>query len=182
MQNQTGQNRLLSDHDLQIVRDIVDEFSGVPKDWVSTCVSEHSPVCLSYSRISGFMPTRLIDIGLPDGLEPCLRETRDHIIPNSKYVALSHCWGTPDRETYESMTTTTSSLISRLSCIPLSSLPKAFKEAIIVCYYLGVQYLWIDSLCILQVFYFHYECRLYSLLTGLGRRLEKRISDHGSNI
>jgi len=152
MQNQTGQKRLLSDNDQQIIRDIVYEFSNVPKDWVSTCVSEHNPACLSDSKNSDFMPTRLIDIGLPAGLEPCLLDTREHSIHNSKYVALSHRWEIPDKETYESMTTTTSSLASRLSCIPLSSLPKAFREAIIVCYYLGVQYLWIDSLCILQVF------------------------------
>jgi hypothetical protein len=149
--DEARQNRLLSNHDRQIIQDIVDKISPTPREWLSTCLREHNPVCLSSLISSGFMPTRLIDIGLPAGLEPCLRDSRDHKISDSKYIALSHRWGTPDKDTFESMTTTTRSLAARLLCIPLSSLPKSFQEAIIVCYYLGVQYLWIDSLCILQV-------------------------------
>jgi hypothetical protein len=149
--DETEQKRSRSGHGQQIIQDIVDEFSPIPREWISTCLREHNSVCLSSFNSSGFMPTRLIDIGPMVGSEPCLRDTRDHKIPNGKYIALSHRWGTPDKDTFESMVTTTCSLSARLSCIPLSSLPKSFQEAIIVCHYLGVQYLWIDSLCILQV-------------------------------
>jgi hypothetical protein len=34
--------------------------------------------------------------------------------------------------------------------IPLSSLPKTFLDAIVVTKALGLRYLWIDSLCIIQ--------------------------------
>ena len=34
--------------------------------------------------------------------------------------------------------------------IPWESLPKTFKDACTVCTYLGVSYIWIDSLCIVQ--------------------------------
>jgi hypothetical protein len=153
-------NRLRSSHDQQMIQDIVDKVSRIPKDWLSTCLREHNPACVSSSISSDFMPTRLIDIGLLAGLEPCLRDSRDHKISDSKYIALSHRWGTPDKDTLESMITTKRSLAARLLCIPLLSLPKSFQEAIIVCYYLGVQYLWIDSLCILQVYFSLPEMKL----------------------
>lgn len=151
MQIQIQQNPSLSSQDQQLIQDTITSFSHVPKDWVSTCIREHKSVCHLDADISDFMPTRLIDIGLHAGLEPRLCDTTKHNIPKSRYIALSHRWGTPDENTYKAMTTTTSSVAARLSCISLASLPKSFQEAMIVCYYFGVQYLWIDSLCILQV-------------------------------
>ncbi|KAH8896359.1 HET-domain-containing protein, partial [Thozetella sp. PMI_491] len=61
------------------------------------------------------------------------------------YVTLSHCWGG-----HSPMTTTTDTLPARIQGIPLQSLPRTFQDAVIIARDLGVQYLWIDSLCILQ--------------------------------
>jgi hypothetical protein len=61
------------------------------------------------------------------------------------YVSLSHCW--IDRTV---LTTTKSTLASRQTNIPSSTLPPLFRDAVKVCRFLGVQYLWIDSLCIIQ--------------------------------
>jgi hypothetical protein len=60
-------------------------------------------------------------------------------------VALSYCWGTPGPPK-----TTLSSLKERLSAIQVSSLPIAFTETISLTRKLGLQYIWIDSLCIIQ--------------------------------
>lgn len=48
------------------------------------------------------------------------------------------------------MTLTTSNLDSMKEGIPLTQLPKSFQEAIRVAQNLGIGYLWIDSLCIIQ--------------------------------
>ena len=59
----------------------------------------------------------------------------------ARYVALSHCWGTSP------LWVTT----SKNQNLPhFSQLPGNFQDAITVTRMLGLQYLWIDSLCILQ--------------------------------
>lgn len=63
------------------------------------------------------------------------------------YVALSHCWGHPSRQP---LITTTASLQERKRHIPLSAVPPTFLDAILLTRKLGIDYLWIDSLCIIQ--------------------------------
>lgn len=61
------------------------------------------------------------------------------------YMTLSHRWGNYD---YEKLTST--SLNRFKHCIDLQRLPRVFQEAINITRLLGVRYLWIDSLCIMQ--------------------------------
>lgn len=63
------------------------------------------------------------------------------------YAALSHCWG--DVKNHPPMTTV-DSLKQHQSAIKMLELPKMFQDAIGVTVRLGLQYLWIDSLCIIQ--------------------------------
>jgi len=65
-----------------------------------------------------------------------------------KYIALSHRWG--DKPAKGHFTTTSENVGNRLEGIPLSTLPKMFRDAIKVTRKLGVRYLWIDSMCIIQ--------------------------------
>ena len=58
------------------------------------------------------------------------------------YLTLSHCWGSAD---IPKLTAKQSSPI-----IPIDELPKTFKDAISIANFLGIPYLWIDSLCIRQ--------------------------------
>ncbi|OTB00252.1 hypothetical protein M426DRAFT_30105, partial [Hypoxylon sp. CI-4A] len=62
------------------------------------------------------------------------------------YVALSHCWGTKLPECL----TTRANIVDQKNNIPWSSLPKSFQEAVLFTRRLGIHYLWIDSLCIIQ--------------------------------
>lgn len=62
-----------------------------------------------------------------------------------RYVCLSYCWGKS-----EFVMTTTETLESHRRGIAITSLPQTFQDAIRVCQALGVQYLWIDALCIIQ--------------------------------
>lgn len=61
------------------------------------------------------------------------------------YATLSHCWGKLDF-----LKLTTENLDSFKTSIPYNFLTKTFQDAINVCRELGLQYLWIDSLCIIQ--------------------------------
>jgi Heterokaryon incompatibility protein (HET) len=62
-----------------------------------------------------------------------------------RYVTLSHCWGSS-----QVLTTTEATLNERLSCIRWQQLPLLFQDAISLTRSLGLKYLWINSLCILQ--------------------------------
>jgi hypothetical protein len=63
----------------------------------------------------------------------------------AKYATLSHCWGGNSP-----ITTTTDTIKERKRKIPLDELPKTFKDAVIITRNLGLEHIWIDSLCILQ--------------------------------
>jgi hypothetical protein len=91
------------------------------------------------------LPTQVIDVGPKDGtLAPRL------FISNGvggRWIALSHCWGT---ELLRPLSTSKQNYSQHQKCIPLSSLPKTFHDAVLVARALDIRYLWIDSLCIIQ--------------------------------
>lgn len=62
-----------------------------------------------------------------------------------RYVALSHCWGTNPI-----IKTTKATLASFFECIDPSTLSRTFLDAVATTRRLGIRYLWIDSLCIVQ--------------------------------
>jgi len=62
-----------------------------------------------------------------------------------RYAALSYCWG--DSLPLE---TTTTNLQAHESAIGFEKLPQTLQDAVMVVRYLGIRYVWIDCLCILQ--------------------------------
>jgi hypothetical protein len=94
------------------------------------------------------LPTRVIDVGIAssespkpyllcsDGLEGC-------------YVALSHCWGMPGASN-PGFKTETHNYAMMQAGIVLESMPPLFRDAVITTWKLGIPYLWIDSICIIQ--------------------------------
>ena len=65
---------------------------------------------------------------------------------DQRYATLSHCWGSS-----RDFLTTRESLAQMKEGFRLSDrLPKTFSDAILVAHKLGIPYLWIDSLCIVQ--------------------------------
>jgi hypothetical protein len=117
--------------------------------WLQTC--ETHPECGVPD--SSYVPSRLIDVGGKEGLSKLrLILTVDHRIPGipaaeSKYVALSYCWGL---SMPTGGMTTTKSRISHLKGIPFDSLPHSIRDAVTITRELGVRYLWVDALCIIQ--------------------------------
>ncbi len=62
-----------------------------------------------------------------------------------QYISLSHCWGGE-----KPLITTRATLDDHKAGIAFSSLPKTFQDAVKITRKLGIRYLWIDSLCIVQ--------------------------------
>lgn len=105
-----------------------------------------------------YVPTRLVDVGGVDGEnDPRLVISEKHWPPTGqtdgsgdrRYIALSYCWGSKE-QAHLQLKTTSDSLHLRLQAIPLSTCPQTLYDAVMVCRALGVRYIWIDALCILQ--------------------------------
>jgi hypothetical protein len=60
-------------------------------------------------------------------------------------MTLSHCWGNA-----ECLKLTVDNYAQMLDGIPLLALPQLYQDAVCVVRRLGIRYLWIDSLCIIQ--------------------------------
>jgi len=79
------------------------------------------------------------------------RSSRCHLVSGNGrsgyYATLSHCWGDPHNRP---LSTTDQTLPSRQRGIEDEALPKTFRHAVHVCRELGIEYIWIDSLCIIQ--------------------------------
>ncbi|RAQ76627.1 hypothetical protein COH21_012933 [Aspergillus flavus] len=102
-----------------------------------------------------YLPTRLIHVG-DEQHEPRLVVSRMHppfLLKNegwnSRYIALSYCWGSRT-EAEQQLKTTTDSFKSHMQRIPIEALPQTLLDALSVCRALGVPYLWVDVLCIIQ--------------------------------
>jgi hypothetical protein len=63
----------------------------------------------------------------------------------AEYTSLSYCWGGD-----QPFRTTKCTLPTKLDHISPTSLPKTLQDAASVTRQLGLRYLWIDSLCIIQ--------------------------------
>ena len=85
----------------------------------------------------------MLDLTSPDSTTKLIETSV--ATPKGPYVTLSHCWGTEG----VILKTTKSNLEAFKHQLP-DTLPKTFSHAIAATRKLGVGYLWIDSLCIIQ--------------------------------
>jgi hypothetical protein len=111
--------------------------------WYTNCIRNH-PACNQVANKEAWFPSRLIETGTADNPLLRLRITNE-IPPDGPYLTLSHCWGTASI-----FKLTTSNLDQMKDNIAIMDLPKAFQDAIFITRRLGIRYLWVDSLCILQ--------------------------------
>ncbi|KAM6511157.1 hypothetical protein FALCPG4_016158 [Fusarium falciforme] len=98
------------------------------------------------TRLNDLLPTRLLDVRDLGRITLCEGASLQEVEANTRYATLSHCWGES-----RSFLTTNQNLQRMKQGFKLSKkVPKTFHDAIIVTHELGVPYLWIDSLCIIQ--------------------------------
>jgi hypothetical protein len=99
-------------------------------------------------RTRSWLPTRLLDVrDIHTEGRVLLRHSKDlseH--EHTQFIALSHCWGK-----LHIPTLLQSDLSERMARgWKVKELPRTFGEAIDVTFNLGISYIWIDSLCIIQ--------------------------------
>lgn len=127
-----------------------DVFSGrtvkFVKDRMEDCITSH---CHSApGSNSNFTPTRLLDLS-EAATSRKVRLVLTERLRGAKYAALSYCWGDSKDAALQSKTTS-ANLGERMRGSDLSGLSPVAQDAVKVCLELGIQYLWIDALCILQ--------------------------------
>jgi hypothetical protein len=95
------------------------------------------------------LPTRVLDVGRTRDSDSVRLFCRDqNKTTPATYIALSHRWGNP--EEHRPFCTTRSNIAEFEKGIDYGRLPKTFQDAIRITRNLGVRFLWIDSLCIIQ--------------------------------
>jgi Heterokaryon incompatibility protein (HET) len=122
---------------------------GQIKEWLHKCFVHHDK-CNDRTTAGGsgrMLPSRLLDTG------PLTSESLDFIRlvecsdvhAEAQYIALSHCWGG-----HCDLKLTKLNAAAFACQIEASSLPKTFIDVVVLAKELGIRYLWIDALCILQ--------------------------------
>lgn len=114
------------------------ECLTLAKQWLKNCLENHAE-CPGFGPSD--LPTRVLYVGVASK-EPRLVITKG---TRGSYTTLSHCWGNvmPTRLTAQTINLWQTE-------IPMEALPQTFRDAVVVTRALGIDYLWIDSLCILQ--------------------------------
>lgn len=123
----------------------VERCSLIVSDWMMNCRQNHE-VCNASSSAIKELPCRLLNLVEREGASVMLVETRPFTAGQiHEYASLSHCWG----KTHV-IQTTKENLSERMKGIEWDDLPRTFQDAIIITRSLGIRYIWIDSLCIVQ--------------------------------
>lgn len=116
--------------------------------WLQSCLETHE-ACRRAASLNAPLPKRVVAVGDETNTGIRLIETDPSLQANTStapgYLALSHCWGKSVH-----LTTTKSTLAQRKSNLPWAELPPTFRDAILLTRRLGFEYVWIDSLCIIQ--------------------------------
>ena len=111
------------------------------KEKVDTCVKEHK--CSKDAQLP-FLPDRVIWVEANQGSGIQLVEPKNI---RAKYIALSYCWGPVTPRTYltDALTYNT-----RKAGIAYVDLPPLIQDVVSCARKLGIKYVWIDRLCIIQ--------------------------------
>ncbi|EAA28747.1 HET-domain-containing protein [Neurospora crassa] len=124
------------------------------KQWLSMCLQDHGPQCCTMrsgeeidESLPSILPSRVIDVGPLSGSVGARLVESDG--KRGYYTALSYCWGS-SLKAERPYLTTTKTLEKHLSELPWDLLPKTLQDSIRLTRAIGVRYLWIDSLCIIQ--------------------------------
>jgi hypothetical protein len=107
------------------------------QSWITECTTTHKTCQHVHHPVE--YPKRLLDL---NGENVFLQEN----VQPARYACLSHCWGI----NVDVAKTTTNNLEDFMTNIPLAQLTTTLRDAITICRRLGIFYLWIDSLCIIQ--------------------------------
>lgn len=114
------------------------------KEWLSVCDTQHHLEAPNITQpiARGDLPRGFMVIDVRAG---CIVDAP----PNCSYVALSYVWGV-FREGEISATLAAMPDLKTPGSLGRDTLPATIWDALTVCQEIGVQYLWVDRLCIIQ--------------------------------
>jgi hypothetical protein len=112
--------------------------------WLRNCLNDHD-CCFPKSQSHSALPLRVLDIGAEDNCGMLLSEGKGRL---GSYATISYCWGQSTQ--LPRHCTTIDNIEDRKQRINPSILPQTFTDAISVCRRLGIRFLWVDSMCIIQ--------------------------------
>ena len=98
------------------------------------------------------LPTRVLDLHGSAAAPITAADIKIRLLTTApeqtgRYVTLSYCWGPDPAHHYR---TTRATLAAHTAGIDFAALPLTHREAILTTLALGLRYLWIDALCIVQ--------------------------------
>ncbi|KAM7185989.1 Heterokaryon incompatibility protein (HET) domain containing protein [Naviculisporaceae sp. PSN 640] len=118
------------------------------KQWIDDCLTNHHS-CQTPNALSQGYPTRLVKIGDLDKegkVSAChLVDGVDAMKAGERYATVSHRWGSD-----QFLTLTAMNIADFRVGIPLQLISKTLVDCMEVARRLGIHYIWIDSLCIIQ--------------------------------
>ncbi|KAK7990473.1 HET-domain-containing protein [Apiospora arundinis] len=117
-----------------------DEAMSRVKTWLGTCLLHH----LDCGQRDPALPSRVLFVS--EDPQENIRLVSTNEGARGAYTALSWRWGEGEKP----LKTTKSVLRRHQQGISPSELPRLFRDAAMVTRKLGLKYLWIDSLCIIQ--------------------------------
>jgi hypothetical protein len=124
------------------------DYLSQARKWFENCRNSHGTCSRNIEQLRSFTPTRLIHI--PDeyiSLGVHLIQTGENRRQTAVlYTTLSHCWGAKTPIKLVKMTQKT----FQDEGIRFDQLPRTFQHAIIITKCIGIDFIWIDSLCIIQ--------------------------------
>ncbi|XXH01334.1 hypothetical protein Hte_007692 [Hypoxylon texense] len=116
------------------------------RDWLRICDSDHD----CWKGPDSFLPSRLLDVEREGEDGSSLRLHISSQGERGRYLALSHCWGALEQTVKDRYCTYRCNIRNKCKEISWPDLPKTFQDAVTVARGLGIRYLWIDSICIIQ--------------------------------
>ncbi|KAK7993899.1 Gamma-tubulin complex component 4 [Apiospora arundinis] len=131
-----------------------EESFAVARAWLADCILGHGkeprPKTNSGphpAKVRPKVPRRLIDVVNKTGQPGEVSLVQPQLSGIYEYAALTYCWGQVQGATW---LTTKANLVSRSAGFIRSSMPQTLQDALIVTEKLGLRYVWIDALCIVQ--------------------------------
>jgi hypothetical protein len=109
------------------------------KKWLKECSSHKNCGIVRPTQL----PSRVIEVS-PEN-DPGTPRILESIAIVDYYIALSYCWGLN-----QTGLTTESNLKARLQRLSMGTLSRTIQDAVLVTRKIGVKYLWVDAVCIIQ--------------------------------
>ncbi|KAL7952007.1 heterokaryon incompatibility domain-containing protein [Trichoderma barbatum] len=111
--------------------------------WLAACQASHDECRISDAA---FVPTRLLYLG-DSQTDSKILELVEKPECAVSYAALSHRW---TKETPTKSLLKSNNLDRKQNGMPIATLPRMMQDVVLVLRRLGIQYIWIDCLCIIQ--------------------------------